>query len=202
MTTVFSEQASGQITRLDVQAGLSVAELLQELEAQPQSSRESECLRDCAGRWIDSLVCLSVQLPQRLLGRTNSAGQSLAEILAVFLPVDVEREIESAWKESPSLGFILHGLGARLCRAAVELLIPGITGCLPLPMLSAADESALRELLAPWGLFSSAAGAEAGTFYLGRGYALLTYSSYKGGCAVCALNKNCRKAVGATLMSL
>ncbi len=196
METISLEKPCAQVTPLNLQPGLDARELMQELEVGPQTDSEFQAVQVCARRWLQSLVCLAVRLPGRACGRTNPQRSPDTELFAVFLPAEVEREIESAWQESPSLGFILHGLGARLCHAAMERLLPGIVGCLPLPQLTPDEAQTLQKLLTPWGLFASASEHEAKAFYLGRSYALLTYAAYKGGCAVCALKKDCGRGQG------
>lgn len=104
--------------------------------------------------------------------------------LAVWLPEKVENELEEAWNESPSKGFLLNSLAQYLCMNVVEALLPQAAngGCAPKPE---SDED-LRNALEELGLVN-------GSGELERRYAIVSYYPFKGGCEICSLRDSCPK---------
>lgn len=112
-----------------------------------------------------------------------SAGQD--SCLAIWLPAEIEAEIDSAWEKSPSEGFMLNNLAQYLCMAAVAELVPQTIdiGCAPTPRMSKDME---------------AAAANCGATLDGKlaRYAVLTWFPFRGGCEICALSNGCPRMTG------
>lgn len=88
-------------------------------------------------------------------------------VLRVWLTPAAEAEVAAAFQESPSLGYALHELAARLVTAEVARLVPETAGfgCAPLPARSDCREAACRT----------------------GGYGTTTWAVWRGGCETCAL---------------
>lgn len=111
--------------------------------------------------------------------------------LAVWLPEEVEKIIESAWAEAPSQGFLYNNLAQYLCMSVVQELLPQAAdgGCAPSPSPTAT----LREALTKAGL-----NYHPGSDILERRFALVTFYPFKGGCEICHLKTGCPKGKGTT----
>ena len=108
-------------------------------------------------------------------------------VLAVWLPQEVENEVDELFDKSPSQGFMINNLAQYLCMSAVGGLLPQVagSGCAPSPEPGQALVQALSEAGLPCHL---------GTSLLPeRRYATVTWYPFKGGCEVCALQDNCPK---------
>ncbi len=113
------------------------------------------------------------------------AGQG-RNYLLVWLGVEAEQEADAAWTLSPSEGFRINALAQTLLMAAVRDLIPQVeeSGCAPAPKPS----HALAEALTAEGI-SYLNGGPA----LERRYALVTPYPFRGGCEICAMQRECPK---------
>lgn len=124
----------------------------------------------------------------------TSGGKSW---LAIWLPEEIEREVDKAWEASPSEGFLINSLAQYMCMAAVEQMLPEAAGggCAPAPE----PALALTDALAQLGLLklNERGKATLGDTALIRRYAILTYYPFRGGCEICAMRKDCPKANGA-----
>lgn len=109
--------------------------------------------------------------------------------LAVWLPEDVEQEVDAAWEHSATDGFMVNNLAQFLCMTAVEELLPQVAdgGCAPSPR----PTDALRAALASQGL----AYREHSTV-LSLRYAVVTHYPFRGGCEICHLQAQCPKGQG------
>ena len=107
----------------------------------------------------------------------------------VWLPEDVERQVDAAWEKSPSDGWQDNNLAQFLCMAAVRELLPQVedAGCAPAPR----PTEALREALASLGLHY-----KEGAATLDRRFAVVTHFPFKGGCEICHLQSQCPKGQG------
>lgn len=114
--------------------------------------------------------------------------------LAVWLPEEVEREVDETWAKSPSEGFLLNNLAQFLCMTVVAGFLPQVEdgGCAPQPV----PDMALANALGKEGLELD------GACRPGRRYAVLTYHPFRGGCEVCNLNAECPKGSGGSAMTL
>lgn len=108
--------------------------------------------------------------------------------LAVWLPEEVEREVDELYDELPAQGFLLNNLAAYMCVSAVSQLIPQVAegGCAPAPARTPELSRALREA----GVLDGDGGGE-------RRYAIITSHPFKGGCEICATRQACPKFNGA-----
>lgn len=109
--------------------------------------------------------------------------------LAVWLPEKVEDEVDAAWRDTPSKGYLLNSLAQYMCMSAVQELLPQVAagGCAPSPVPGAS----LRQALAQAGL-----DMHQGSGALNRRYAVLTNYPFKGGCEICSLRDSCPKGAG------
>lgn len=108
--------------------------------------------------------------------------------LILWMPEEVEAEIDALWQNAPSAGFLSNQLAQYMCLTAIQDLLPQTveTGCAPLPELTLSLRSALQELeLLP---------ENGGT--LNRRFAILTHYPFGGGCKKCALAPDCPKMKG------
>ncbi len=106
--------------------------------------------------------------------------------LLVWLPPEAEQEVDAAWTLSPSEGFRVNALAQSLLMAAVRDLIPQVeeSGCAPAPKPS----RSLAEALAAEGVPYINEGPT-----LERRYALVTPYPFRGGCEICAMQRECPK---------
>lgn len=107
--------------------------------------------------------------------------------LAVWLPEEVENEVDSLFDESPSQGFMINNLAQYMCMATIAELLPMVeqAGCAPSPEPTLALAKALKE---------AGLGCNFGEALLPeRRYATVTHYPFKGGCEVCSLKDNCPK---------
>ena len=109
--------------------------------------------------------------------------------LAVWLPEEVEHEVDQAWALAPSRGFLCNALAQFLCMSAINERLPAVAdaGCAPAP------EPALALKL---GLAEAGLEVENDTGLLKRRYAVVTWFPFRGGCEVCSLRENCPKGSG------
>ncbi|EGJ51135.1 hypothetical protein [Desulfocurvibacter africanus] len=137
-------------------------------------------------RYAPSLArCMSLWAACLRTARLESAG---GPILALWLPAEIEAEVERTLSEAPALGLLLHRLAARLVMAALADLRPDLAerSCAPLPEI---DPTLARALLLN--------GLATDDGHLARRYAVLTFdnhgslSSHQDGCAGCSLRAGC-----------
>ena len=175
---------------LDVRPVLCLPDFLRESKAALPGAEETRELASCCRQWPHLLNCLRVAF---------SAGEEtkIPGLLFIFLPESVERLVAEAWRRSLSQGYLLHNLAQKLCREALELILPqvGVAGCAPVPCLARAEEDALRQALGAHDKPASetAMALSARLPGLGLAYSLLTYYPYLGQCACCALSETCPK---------
>lgn len=107
--------------------------------------------------------------------------------LAIWLPEEVESEVDKAWQESPGQGFLANSLAQYLCMASVGELLPQTVelGCAPTPSPDEIPGESLVEI--GMGL----AGVP-GQRTLRR-YGILTPYPFQGGCEICSLRQGCPK---------
>lgn len=110
--------------------------------------------------------------------------------LAIWLPEEVESEVDEAWRKSPGEGYLINSLAQYLCMAAVNSLLPQIVdaGCAPCP----APDIKLKQALDEIGL-GQPGGEDLSVL---RRYAILTHYPFRGGCEICALQADCPKHKG------
>lgn len=109
--------------------------------------------------------------------------------LAVWLPEEVEQQVDAAWEKSPSDGWQVNNLAQFLCMAAVRELLPQVedAGCAPAPRPSETLRAALGDL----GLHY-----REGAAVLDRRFAVVTHYPFRGGCEICHLQGQCPKGQG------
>lgn len=109
--------------------------------------------------------------------------------LAVWLPEEVEVEVDEAWGKSASDGFMINNLAQFMCMSTVQAILPQVedAGCAPSPR----PTEALRAVLADLGLEYKAGGK-----MLDRRYAVVTHFPFRGGCEICHLQSECPKGQG------
>ncbi|MCR4666675.1 MAG: hypothetical protein K5657_05205 [Desulfovibrio sp.] len=110
--------------------------------------------------------------------------------LAVWLPEDVEQDVEETWKVSASEGFLLNSLAQYLIMSTVQDLLPEVEdgGCAPSPRPTAALRETLAELGLPYKSETSS--------LLSLPYAVVTHFPFRGGCEICHLQDHCPKGQG------
>ncbi len=103
--------------------------------------------------------------------------------LLVWLEEAVEKEVNTAWDESPSRSFTMNSLAQAILMATVRELVPEVAGnsCAPVPKPTSELKAALDEIGLPWQDSST----------LARQFAMLTYYPFKGGCDICYLKDEC-----------
>lgn len=108
-------------------------------------------------------------------------------ILAVWLPQEVENEVDELFDQSPSQGFMINNLAQYLCMAAVAELLPQVagSGCAPSPEPGQSLVDALTRAGLPCRLGAS--------ILPERRYSTITWRPFRGGCEVCSLQDNCPK---------
>lgn len=111
-----------------------------------------------------------------------------AQYLVAWLEEDVEKEVDSAWEDSPSDAFMVNALAQAMLMSTLRSIIPEIegTGCAPVPKPILKLKQALMELDLNW----------VGEKQLSRRYAMLTHHPFKGGCEICYLSDDCPKMKG------
>lgn len=110
--------------------------------------------------------------------------------LVVWLPGEVEQQVDDAWDESPGTGFMLNSLAQYLCMGVIQRLFPQIAegGCAPAPKPGENLRQALRDAGLDYRDMTSGA--------LDRRYAVLTFYPFKGGCEICHMRPACPKGNG------
>lgn len=110
--------------------------------------------------------------------------------LALWLPHEVEIEIDEAWRESANKGFMLNNLAQYMCMTAVQDLLPQAAngGCAPSPSRCSRLTTALINAGLPCNEKTGAPQCR---------YAVITYYPFKGGCEICSLQSACPKGNGA-----
>lgn len=110
--------------------------------------------------------------------------------LLAWLGEQVEEDVDDKWEETPSDAFMFNALAQVMCMGIVHSLLPEVesVGCAPAPRPNAALTKALEEEGVPYVIED-----EPG---LSRRYAVVTHFPFKGGCEICALQKQCPKASG------
>lgn len=166
--------AATNSSKITIKPGFDLAEFL-------NFAQESRISRETLGLLISLWEKWSARLEAVQL------GSGVRSWLAIWLPEDVESEIDKAWQESPGLGFLLNSLAQYLCMATVGELLPQIAelGCAPAP---AADEIPGESLLK----IGIGIPGEPGQRTLRR-YAILTRYPFQGGCEICSLRQGCPK---------
>lgn len=110
--------------------------------------------------------------------------------LAIWLPEDVEKMVDSAWSESPGKGYLINSLAQYLCMTAIQEVLPQTAagGCAPSPRPSPDLRAALEQAGLRY--------REQGASMLERRYAIVTYYPFKGGCEICDMRQDCPKGNG------
>ena len=110
--------------------------------------------------------------------------------LVLWLPAEVEEQVEKVWKVSASEGFLVNNLAQYLCMSTIQLVLPEVEegGCAPSPRPTENLRQALAELGVPYKSPSSA--------LLALPYAVVTYYPYRGSCEICHLQAHCPKGQG------
>ena len=136
-----------------------------------------------------------IQRPEVLAARVRFAGlvrcyaPTAAPWLAVWLPSQVETEVDRALADAPSLGLALDEAARETLMARVRRLAPDVAGreCAPLPPRHAHAEAELARA----GLVRLACGS------LRARYAVLTWAPRPGrtapNCSDCMLSVRCPK---------
>lgn len=107
--------------------------------------------------------------------------------LAIWLPEEVEAEVDKAWQASPGQGFLLNSLAQYLCMATVAEVMPQIAelGCAPTPPPNEIPADSLLEI-------GMGIPGEPGQRTLRR-YGILTCYPFQGGCEICSMRQGCPK---------
>ncbi len=136
-----------------------------------------ERLAEFWNKWLAKLCVKELNLAKRAY-------------LAVWLPEEIETEVDAVWSKSASEGFLFNNLAQYLCMATIQELIPEVdsAGCAPSPIVN--DD--LRKILAEAGLPCK----NTDSVNLSLRYAVLTYFPFKGGCEICQMRKQCPKGNG------
>lgn len=110
--------------------------------------------------------------------------------LVLWLPEEVEKNIDDVWDKSPGEGLLFNSLANYLCMTAIQEIMPQILdgGCAPAPHFT----RPLREELTKLGLMDINAKSD----NLNRRFAILTNYPFKGGCEICSLQEECPKLKG------
>ena len=110
--------------------------------------------------------------------------------LAVWLPKEVEEEVNTVWQKSPSEGFLSNSLAQFLCMSFLQLVLPEVEdgGCAPSPRPTEKLRKALEDLGVPY--------KSAESSLLSLPYAVVTHYPFKGGCEICHLQDHCPKGQG------
>ncbi|MDR0827072.1 MAG: hypothetical protein LBN33_04215 [Desulfovibrio sp.] len=145
-------------------------------------------LADACKRWQNSLQALHLRVKEdeeggsaKQFGRTKSK-----DLLLVRLSDAAEQEAGGDWENAPYRSFLYHSLAQALCMGLARTIIPEIAahGCAPIPK----PTPALAAILAAAGVpYLKPDGP-----VLSRSFALLTPYPFRGGCAICFLNKDCK----------
>ena len=124
----------------------------------------------------------------RLQAQQIKSGQN--SWLAIWLPEEVENEVDEAWAQSPGEGYLINALAQYMCMSAVYELLPQIAdrGCAPAPK----PHQDLKSALSGIGLGQS----DRDDLSISRRYAIVTYYPFRGGCEICSLQENCPKNRG------
>lgn len=144
-------------------------------------------------RWLDALhvilIALGDGVPERVSLRDVAALP--AGCLAVWLDVDVEREVDALWQIRPSSALAGNALAGALCMSAVAEVVPEVAqyGCAPL----IEPDAALRDWLERSGVINAMQGTSR-TIVPVRRYTVLTPFPFRRGCGVCALRAGCVRA--------
>lgn len=107
------------------------------------------------------------------------------DVLTIWLGREVEEEVDAAWANSPSHGYLLNALALTLCMCAIRERIPELetAGCAPAPCPTPELANALTGAGLP---------AQAGTgLELARRYAVVTPFPFTERCAACTLHPTC-----------
>ena len=109
--------------------------------------------------------------------------------LVVWLPEEVENQVDEAWGKSASDGFMINNLAQFMCMSAVQAMLPQVedAGCAPSPR----PTEALRGALEKMGLEY-----RPGSSVLARRFAVVTHFPFRGGCEICHLQSECPKGQG------
>lgn len=139
------------------------------------------------GAVLERLVELWGQWLPQLKVREITTGK--ISYLAIWLPGEVEVEVDEAWGKSASDGFMINNLAQFMCMSAVQTILPQVedAGCAPSPR----PTEALRTALADLGLEYKPGGT-----LLARRYAVVTHFPFRGGCEICHLQAQCPKGQG------
>ena len=110
--------------------------------------------------------------------------------LVIWLPAEVEEEVERVWQSSASEGFLVNTLAQYLCMSTVLEQLPEVEegGCAPSPRPTESLRTALAELGVPYKSQDSS--------LLSLAYAVVTHYPYRGGCEICHMQDHCPKGQG------
>ena len=101
----------------------------------------------------------------------------------LYLDEEIQEEIDTLWKKSPSEGMHLHCLAITMVMSAARGFIPELNEhkCAPLPNPIVPIQDAFEKLGLNWATETT----------IDRKYAVFTYMPYKGGCSICAMEEEC-----------
>ena len=151
--------------------------------------------------WYYSDVSSEKRISQKLLDQFEKYWDSWAKhihgyslkhtngkdsYLLIYLGEKVENDVDTIWKDDPSLGLSFHNLAITMVMTAAQGQIEELTQnkCAPLPTPGLEIQEAFEELGLEW--------KEDGT--INRRFAVFTPSPYAGGCEICFLEENCPKS--------
>lgn len=170
-----------EIKRLDVQPYFDMETYLGLCQETRLTGRLYEKLTSLWDKWLSELNIREIKT-----GGTSA--------LAVWLPEEVENEVDNLFDESPSQGFMINNLAQYMCMSAIAELLPMVEqgGCAPSPEPTLALANALRKAGLPCNLGDA--------LLPERRYATVTHYPFKGGCEVCSLKDNCPKGKNYTMV--
>lgn len=173
--------SKAEIRRLDVQPYFDMETYLGLCQETRLAGDLYEKLTSLWDKWLSELNIREIKT-----GGTSA--------LAVWLPEEVENEVDNLFDESPSQGFMINNLAQYMCMSAIAELLPMVEqgGCAPSPEPTLALANALREA----GLSCKLGDA----LLPERRYATVTHYPFKGGCEVCSLKDNCPKGKNYTMV--
>lgn len=165
---------SAEITRRNLQPYFDLEEYMALCQETRLDGKLYEQLGSLWERWLPLLQVREIKVD----------GKS---ILAVWLPEEVEREVDELFDRSPSQGFMINNLAQYICMAAIAEMLPAVAqgNCAPSPEPGLALTEALEEAGLPC--------RPGATILPDRRYATITWYPFRGGCEVCSMQDNCPK---------
>lgn len=159
-------------TTLEAQPYLDLEDFMNFSKETRLEGETFEKLQELWQKWLSLLIVKNIK-------------QDKKSWLAVWLPEEVEKQIDETWDDSPGGGYLLHNLAQYLCMATIQELIPQTLdgACAPSPDIT----PECRQYLIDEKFFNANAGSPS------RRYGVLTYYPFKGGCEICAVKEECPK---------